>query len=134
MKVLNQNISYEPKMSDFERILKTEPRERTNRPGMGGCSPRFDYYSNRRKHGALPDPMTYNSNTIATNKGGKSFLNQPNKSYSFGVSREQMQKIHIDMIQDPSAKKTANNPGPGEHELNFGWSLPKDTLLNKTGP
>ena len=64
VKVLNQNISYEPKMSDFERVLKTAPREPKNRPGMGGCSPRFDYYSNRRKHGALPDPMTYNSNTI----------------------------------------------------------------------
>ena len=52
-KVLNQQISYEPKMSDFERVIRTSPT-RPMRPGMGGTSSRFDYYSSRRKHGALP--------------------------------------------------------------------------------
>ena len=90
VKVLNHEISYQPMMSDFERVLKTAPKEPSNRPGMGGCSPRFEYYSNRRKHGALPSAQTYSSNTISTNRGAKSFLNQPNKSYSFGVSRNMM--------------------------------------------
>ena len=88
-KIANQQISYVPKISDFERVLKTShhsPRQ----PGMGGSSPRFDYYSNRRKHGALPSSQSYSSNTISTNRGAKSFLNQPNKSYSFGVSRHMM--------------------------------------------
>ena len=75
VKVLNQEVSYEPKMSDFERVLKTAPKEPANRPGLGGCSPRFDYYSSRRKHGNLPSAQTHNSNTISTNRGAKSFLN-----------------------------------------------------------
>ena len=45
-----------------------------------------------------------------------------------------MQKIHIDSIIDPSTKVTANNAGPGDHELNYEWNLPKDTLLHKNGP
>ena len=101
---------------------------------MGGSSPRFDYYSNRRKHGAFPSAHTYNSPTIATHKGGKSFLGQPNRSYSFGVSRANMKKIHVDSILDPSARRVTANPGPGEHELAFEWATPKDSLLNKTSP
>ena len=45
-----------------------------------------------------------------------------------------MNKIHIDSIQDPSAIKTANIVGPGQHEMDFSWILPKDSLRNKTGP
>lgn len=45
---------------------------------MGGTSQRFDYYSSKRKHGALPSAFTHNTSTMATNKGAKSFLNQPN--------------------------------------------------------
>ena len=71
---------------------------------------------------------------MSTNRGAKSFLHQPNKSYSFGVSRKAMQKLHVDSILDTKAIKQVNNPGPGEHELEFGWTVPKDTLLNKTGP
>ena len=117
-------------LSDFERVLATT----TNKTGMGGSSPRFDYSSNRRKHGTLPSAHTYNSAAIATSRGSKSFLHQPNKSYSFGVSRHQMQKIHVDNILDPKAVKTVNNPGPGEHNLEYDWTLPKNTLINKTGP
>ena len=50
---------------------------------------------------------------MATNKGSKSFLYQPNKSYSFGVSRANMKKMHIDEIQDTSEKNKANIIGPG---------------------
>ena len=53
-KIANHQICYEPKMSDFERVLRTAPKEPRSRPGMGRCSPRFEYYSNRRKHGTLP--------------------------------------------------------------------------------
>ena len=45
-----------------------------------------------------------------------------------------MQKIHVDNILDPKAVKTVNNPGPGEHNLEYDWTLPKNTLINKTGP
>lgn len=45
-----------------------------------------------------------------------------------------MQKIHVDSILDTKALKTVNNPGPGEHNLDYNWSLPKDTLGHKTGP
>lgn len=45
---LNHNISYEPMMSDFERVIRTSPKQ-NSKAGMGGSSPRFDYYSNRRK-------------------------------------------------------------------------------------
>ena len=79
VKVVNHNISYEPKMSDFERVNKTSPKRNNDQLGMGGSSPRFEYYSNRRKHGAFPSSQTYNSPTISTSKGQKSFLNQPNK-------------------------------------------------------
>ena len=72
-KITNHQISYTPMLSDFERVLAnnlTQP----SRPGMGGSSPRFDYYSNRRKHGTLPSSQTHNSAAIATNRGSKSFL------------------------------------------------------------
>ena len=132
-KIINHQISYEPKMSDFERVLQTAPKQPT-RPGMGGSSPRFEYYSNRRKHGTIPSAQTHNSNTMATRNGGKSFLCQPNKSYSFGVSRHMMQKNFVDSILDTKALKTVNNPGPGEHELHYDWKLPSNTVKNKTGP
>ena len=45
-----------------------------------------------------------------------------------------MQKMHVDAILDPKAERVVNNPGPGEHELEFGWTVPKDSLLNKTSP
>ena len=87
LKIDNHQIAYTPKLSDFDKAA-TAPQQR--KPGMGGSSPRFDYYSNRRKQGALPSSFTYNSNSIATNRGGKSFLHQPYKAYSFGVSRHHM--------------------------------------------
>ena len=72
---------------------------------------------------------------MATYKGSRAFSTQANnKSYSFGVSRQNMKKMHIDVIQDPSVSKTINIVGPGQHEMEFGWSLPKDSLRNKTGP
>ena len=132
-KTVNHMCSYEPKVSDFERVIRTSSTE-PRRPGMGGSSPRFEYYSNKRKQGITPSSFSYNNNTIATNRGYKSFLNQPNKAYSFGVSRQSMQKMHVDAILDSSAIKAANNPGPGQHELNFKWSLPGNTLRNKTSP
>ena len=73
-KLLNHMCSYEPKMSDFERVSRTSPNE-PRRPGMGGSSPRFEYYSNKRKQGFTPSSFSYNTNTISTNRGYKSFLN-----------------------------------------------------------
>jgi len=45
-----------------------------------------------------------------------------------------MQKIYVDNILDPSILKEVNNPGPGQHELAYQWTQPKDSLLNKTSP
>ena len=132
-KIANHQISYTPMLSDFERVLHQAPNQPV-RPGMGGVSQRFDYYANRRNHGTLPSAVTHNSSYLATSRGGKSFLQQPNKSYSFGVSRSQMKKIHVDSILDNKALKTVNNPGPGDHNLEYTWTLPKNTLGHKTGP
>lgn len=101
---------------------------------MGGASARFEYYSNRRKQGALPSSCSYNSGNLVTNKGGKAFTNQSNGAYSFGVSRKNMKRLYIDEILDPSAVKAVNNPGPGQHDLSYQWCEPKDSLLNKTSP
>ncbi len=73
-KTINHLCSYEPKVSDFERVIRTSSTE-PRRPGMGGSSPRFEYYSNKRKQGITPSSFSYNNNTIATNRGYKSFLN-----------------------------------------------------------
>ena len=73
-KTLNHMCSYEPKVSDFERVIRTSSTE-PRRPGMGGSSPRFEYYSNKRKQGVTPSSFSYNTNTISTNRGYKSFLN-----------------------------------------------------------
>jgi len=74
VKLINHTVAYEPRLSDFEKVLKTSPN-RAAQKGMGGSSPRFEYYSNRRKHGAFPSSTTYNTHSISTNKGQQSFLN-----------------------------------------------------------
>lgn len=87
---------------------------------MGGSSARFDYYSNKRKQGTLPSSHTYNSPSLATHKGGASFKDRyGNRGYSFGQSRHRMVKMHLDAILDPSMIKSVNNPGPGQHNLNY---------------
>ena len=123
MKVLNHQIAYAPKLSDFERVRKSPQRS-----AIGGNSPRFEYYSSRRKQGALPSAQSYAGHNISTSRGAKAFLNQPSgRAFSFGESRHRMQKIHIDAILDPSAIKKVNNPGPGQHALAFDWVRPKDS-------
>lgn len=128
-KVLNHQVGYRPKVSDFE---KTRPNVVLN--GLGGTSPRFDYYSSRRKHGDLPSSLSYSTGQQPTRKGHRSFLQQPNKSYSFGVSRANMQKIYVDSILEKKAVKEISNVGPGAHDLSTSWVMPKDTLRDKTTP
>ncbi len=41
--------------------------------------------------------------------------NQTSNSFSFGVSREKMFKLHVDQITDKNNKET--EPGPGNYEL-----------------
>ena len=72
IKLINHTVAYEPKLSDFEKVLKSS-LNRADQKGMGGSSPRFEYYSNRRKHGAFPSSNTYNTHSISTNKGHRSF-------------------------------------------------------------
>ena len=68
VKILNENISYEPLTSDFEKVRK-QARYKPAQPGMGGASARFDYYSSQRKHGALPSPFSHNTTNLPNNKG-----------------------------------------------------------------
>ena len=101
VKLISHEISHlRPKVaSDFNQVTK---RAKSGISGFGVNSPRFDYYASRRKQGTLPSPVTYSKTTLPTRRG-KSGLEH--KSFSFGVSRSEMNKIHIDEIIDPSLKK-----------------------------
>jgi len=63
-KITNHVVAYEQSLSDFDRVLL-----RPKRNAMGGSSPRFEYYSSRRKQGALPSAHSYNNHALSTNKG-----------------------------------------------------------------
>ena len=51
------------------------------------------------------------------------------RGFSFGHSR-----FPADAILKPWPLKDLDVPGPGSHELQYGWVNPKDNLLNKTSP
>ena len=80
---------------------------------------------NKHKNGFTPSSFTYNSQSIASNKGVQCFRDHPrqHKAFSFGVSRDKMKKLYIDAILDNSAQKKAI-PGPGDHELHKQWMSP----------
>ena len=73
-------------------------------------STRFDYYRSPKKEAQSPHPAPGNYQI----KGffGDNPLTRNNRQYSFGTSRERMNKIHIDDI-NKSGKKL---PGPGKYE------------------
>ena len=99
--------------SDFNHENR---RAKSGSSGFGCNSTRFDYYAQKRKEGNRPSPFSYNT-IEQVSRYGKTNLERG--SITFGVSRSDMSKIHIDDIIDPSLKKKINNPGPGQHELGF---------------
>ena len=80
---------------------------------------RFDYYSNKRKHGVEPSPLTYNCNRIPNNRGSKSFLHEGDRGNAFGRSR-----FPVEAILKPYPLKDLDVPGPGTHELGYSWVTP----------
>lgn len=70
-----------------------------------------------KKRSELPSPCNYN---IGGSHGADSQLgvsaNKSNKQYSFGFGRDQMQKLHVDRIEQ-QAKVGVQPPGPGVYEL-----------------
>ena len=71
-------------------------------------STRFDYYRSPKKETKAPQPAPTHYN-LGTAFGNDS--NTPQKQYTFGVSRKNMKKIHIDDIKI----KGVTTPGPGKY-------------------
>ena len=94
----------------------------TRESGAGkafGSINRFGYYNSPdEKNGKkpLPSPSNYRipGQFGADVKDGNVKFG-PNKVYSFGVSRDDMNTIHVDDINN-KAKKKQNPPGPGTYE------------------
>ena len=104
------------KPSDFNRT-KNFMNSATN--AFGSHHPRFKYYNTSKKHGDLPSsnsyqtqPRTFDADVSTTN------------GWSFGVSRERIQKQHIERIIDEGTKKIAS-PSPTSYE--------KDPTFGKKG-
>ncbi|CDW79782.1 UNKNOWN [Stylonychia lemnae] len=71
-----------------------------------GYTQRFKYYPSQIKHGDLPSPARYDI------KGQFSPQNK-SQSFSFGLAREQMNKMHIQAIEKVGKDKL---PGPGQYQ------------------
>ena len=73
-------------------------------------SQRFDYYSSpeKAKKRPSPSPLQYS----IKGKFGKEGAS-PNQQFSFGVSRNNMKKIHVDAIKKAGDK---SSPGAGKYE------------------
>jgi hypothetical protein len=126
----NHSIGYNIK-TDFDKIERRSGSGAT----FGGQGQRFEYYSNRRKQGALPSPLDYNSTMLQTCKGFKSIGLSDAPKTSFGLGRDKVTRMHVDAILYKGLTKDADcNPGPGQHDVNKKWASPKDHSLSKTNP
>ena len=109
LKQNTKNISHSvfDKPSDFDRT-KNFPNAATF--GFGSKENRFRNHNVSAKNGALPDPMSYTtqprtfSPEVAKAKG-----------WSLGLGRDNVQKKHIDRINDEASKKIAS-PSPDSYE------------------
>jgi hypothetical protein len=91
---INENISYAPKISDFEIFKSVRERNGQKVPGFGGStSSRFDYVPQKRKAG--PGPFSYNSIDMI-DKRCKGSISE--KKPSWGVPREKMKPVFVDEI------------------------------------
>ena len=97
---LNPNISYEVK-SQFSG------NKRNGETNFGSTSARFNYGASPKKHGNLPSPNNYQIPSQFS-PASKTI------SYSFGVSRSQMVKNHVDQIL---ANGDSNQPSPSRYQI-----------------
>ena len=125
--VSKQQYSF-PKLDRFKVTKKDTNISCYNQPtmfnkpkesGVGkafGSTTRFNYYENKARpmKAKSPSPSEYQIKGQFGKdvEGGTS--NGPNKEFSFGVSRTEMKKLHIDLIND-TGKKDKLKPGPGSY-------------------
>ena len=113
---INASAATFDKPSDFN---KTKGFMNATTNAFGSQYPRFTYYNTSKKHGELPTSNTYKTQPrqfdadVSTSNG-----------WSFGVSREKIQKQHIERIIDEGKKKIAS-PAPVSYE--------KDPTFGKQG-
>ena len=106
----NVKASAFDKPSDF---IRNKSFNTSTSNGFGSHSTRFQYYNTSKRHGVLPSANSYDTQP-------KTF-SQTSNGWSFGVSRENIQKQHIERIIDESQKKIASPPPGGyEHKRTFG--------------
>ncbi len=101
-RLLNQKVSYQEK-SEFD----VQKAGGSGRPFFQTSS-RFDYYRSPQfeKKQPQPSPLQYK---IKGTFGDDTLTSQ--KKFSFGVSRDNMKKIHVDDIRVQGGK----SPGPGKY-------------------
>ena len=80
-----------------------------------GSSSRFNYYESPGKKEKSPSPVKYNLHSqFGDNvKGGN--VNGPQKEFTFGVGRDNMQKMFVEDIKN-KGKVGLLSPGPGNYE------------------
>ena len=113
---INASGSTFDKPSDFNRT-KNFLNSTTN--AFGSHQERFKYYNTSKKHGSLPSSNTYQTQPRTFDKDIST-----GNGWSFGVSREAIQKQHIERIIDEGTKKIAS-PSPTSYE--------KDPTFGKKG-
>ncbi len=109
LKQNTQNISHDVfnKTSDFD---KTKNFVNKNTFAFGSHEKRFNEYNSSVKNGVLPSPTSYKTQP-------RTFSPDVSRSngWSMGVSRGQIQKLHIDKLQDAADKKISP-PAPTSYE------------------
>lgn len=125
----NSSPSVYNKPSDFNRTLNFQ---NASTFAFGSHEKRFDPYATNAKGGKLPDPMSYTTQP-------KTFSPDVSRSkgWSLSLGRQDMNKLHIDRINDEATKKIAS-PCPGNYEKSqtFGASGPHFSVrkrLNRYG-
>ena len=74
IKVMNENITYDPILTHkrHSSIAIGAPDS-----GMGGFQSRFRYMPTKKKNGYTPSSFTYNTHSIASNRGVQCFRDHP---------------------------------------------------------
>ena len=109
LKQNTKNISNDVfnKTSDFDKFKGFSGGQTF---AFGTHSRRFAEFNLSPKAGALPSPMSYSTQP-------RTFSPDVSRSngWSMGLGREQMNKLHIDKLNDEATKKIAS-PSPGAYE------------------
>ena len=109
MKQNTQNISSDVfnKTSDFD---KTKNFANAQSFAFGSHQKRFNEYNSSSKAAVLPSPNSYKTQP-------RTFSPDVSRSngWSMGLGRSQMNKLHIDKLEDSATKKLAS-PSPTSYE------------------